>query len=147
MAHTFTKNHLHAVFSTKRRMRLITPDMKERLWQYMTGIAENIDLVTVAVGGMDDHLHMLFHLPPTLALCDALRLLKTNSSSWMSEHKHGFSWQEGYGAFAVSASNVPKVVKYIHDQEIHHRKMSFEDEYLGLLKKHGIDFDPRFVFD
>src|SRR5262249_1193625 len=142
-----SRSPAHAVFSTKERKRLITQDIKERLWQNMTGIAENIDLVTVAVGGMNDHLHLLFHLPPTLALADAMRLLKTNSSKWMGEHKQGFCWQDGYGAFAVSASNLPKVVKYIHDQEIHHGKMSFEDEYLELLRKHGIDFDPRFVFD
>src|SRR5262249_1049009 len=92
-----SRSPAHAVFSTKERKRLITQDIKERLWQYMTGIAENIDLVTVAVGGMDDHLHMLFHLPPTLALADAMRLLKTNSSKWLSQHKRGFCWQEGYG--------------------------------------------------
>ena len=147
MAHTFTKHHLHAVFSTKQRAKLISKDLQERLWQYLTGICHNTDLVPVAMGGMEDHVHMLFHLPPSRSLGDAMRLIKTNSSRWMNDHRKGFAWQEGYGAFAVSASVLAKVVRYIHNQEMHHRKMSFEEEYLGLLKKHGVEFDPRFVFD
>jgi putative transposase len=147
MAHTFTKNHLHVVFSTKQRKKLIPRDIQERLWQYLTGICRNIELIPVAIGGMDDHAHMLFHLPPSRSLGDAMRLLKTNSSKWMNDHRKGFAWQEGYGAFAVSASNLSKVVSYIHNQEKHHRKMSFEEEYLELLRKHGVEFDPRFVFD
>jgi REP element-mobilizing transposase RayT len=147
MAHTFTKNHRHAVFSTKHRKKLIPKDIQERLWQYLTGICRNIELIPVAIGGMDDHTHMLFHLPPSRSLGDAMRLLKTNSSKWMNDHRKGFAWQEGYGAFAVSASNLSRVVSYIHNQEKHHRKMSFEEEYLELLRKHGVEFDPRFVFD
>jgi putative transposase len=147
MAHTFTKNHLHVVFSTKQRKKLIPKDIQERLWQYLTGICRNIGVIPVAIGGMDDHTHMLFHLPPSRSLGDAMRLLKTNSSKWMNDHRKGFAWQEGYGAFAVSASNLSRVVSYIHNQEKHHRKMSFEEEYLELLRKHGVEFDPRFVFD
>jgi putative transposase len=135
------------VFSTKQRAKLISSDLQERLWQYLTGICHNIDLVPVAMGGMDDHVHMLFHLPPSRSLGDAMRLIKTNSSRWMNDHREGFAWQEGYGAFAVSASVLATVVRYIHNQELHHRKMSFEEEYLGLLKKHEVEFDPRFVFD
>ena len=125
MAHTFTKDHKHVVFSTKQRAKLISKDLWERLWQYMTGICHNIDLIPVAMGGMDDHAHMLFHLPPTLALADAVRLIKTNSSRWMNEHKEGFAWQEGYAAFAVSVSNLAKVVSYVRNQERHPR----EDEF------------------
>src|SRR5262245_31169251 len=133
MAHTFTQNHQHVVFSTKQRAKLIAKDIQERLWQYLTGICRNIDLVMVAVGGVEDHIHILFHLPPRCALSDAVRLLKTNSSRWMNDHRRGFAWQEGYGSFSVSVSNLAKVVSYIHNQEIHHRKMSFEEEYLELL--------------
>jgi putative transposase len=147
MAHTFTKNHLHAVFSTKQRANLISKEIEERLWQYLTGICRNIDVLLFAVGGTANHVHMLFHLPPSRALGDAMRLLKTNSSKWMNEHRKSFAWQEGYGAFSVSASNLTTVVRYIHNQEEHHRKMTFEDEYLGLLTKHGVEFDPKFVFD
>ena len=147
MAHTFTKNHLHAVFSTKERQKLIAEDSQPRLWKYVTGICQNIDLIPVAIGGMEDHLHLLFHLPPSRSLADAMRVIKTNSSKWMNEHQERFAWQDGYGAFGVSESNLAAVVKYIHSQKQHHRKMTFEDEYLALLKKHKIDFGPRFVFD
>ena len=82
MAHTFTQCHYHVVFSTKQRAKLIGTDIRERLWKYLTGISRNLDLIPVAVGGMDDHIHMLFHLPPDRALSDAIRLLKTNSSRW-----------------------------------------------------------------
>ena len=146
MAHTYSKNHLHVVFSTKERQRLISERLERRLWKYLTGISQNIGLVPVAVGGMPDHVHMLFHLPPSRALADALRTIKTNSSSWMKDHSLPFAWQDGYGAFSVSASNLGRVVKYIDSQKQHHRKMTFEDEYVGLLKKHGIEFDPEFIF-
>jgi putative transposase len=147
MAHTFTQHHMHVVFSTKNRRKLIIKETQEPLWKYLTGICHNIDLIPVAIGGVDNHVHMLFHLPPSRALGDAVRLVKTNSSKWMNEHGKEFAWQEGYGAFAVSASNLKAVVRYIHNQEQHHRKMSFEEEYLELLRRHGIEFDPRFVFD
>ena len=97
------------------------------------------------IGGVEDHVHLLFHLPPSLALARAVTLFKSNSSKWMNESGSKFAWQEGYGAFSVSASNLAAVVKYIQDQECHHRKISFEDEYLALLKKHGVEFDPRYV--
>lgn len=147
MSHTFTKNHIHAVFSTKNRAKIISSDIQERLWQYTTGICRGVDLVPVAIGGMPDHIHILFHLPPSRALADAMRLIKTNSSKWMNEQRPDFAWQEGYGAFSVSASNLDTVVNYIRTQEEHHRKISFEEEFLALLKRHGVEFDPRFVFD
>ena len=104
MAHTFTKNHLHVVFSTKERRRLIAQEMQERLWQYLTGICQNIDLVPVALGGMEDHVHMLFHLPPSRALADAMRVVKTNSSRWMNEHGGRF-WLAG-GIWSVQCEFV-----------------------------------------
>ena len=91
-------------------------------------------------------MHLLFHLPPSLALAKAVTLFKSNSSRWMNESSRKFAWQEGYGAFSVSTSNLAAVVRYIQDQESHHRKISFEDEYLMLLKKHGVEFDPKYVF-
>ena len=108
MAHTYTKNHLHVVFSTKERQKLISEQIERRLWKYLTGIRQNIGLVPVALGGMPDHVHMLFHLPPSRALADALRTIKTNSSAWMKDHSVPFAWQDGYGAFSVSASNLKK---------------------------------------
>ena len=103
-------------------------------------------MAAIAINGMADHVHILFHLPPTIALAKAVQLLKSNSSKWMNEHGRQFAWQEGYSAFSVSVSNTPTVAKYIRNQEQHHRKMTFQQEYEVLLRKHGIkmeDMSPR----
>jgi REP element-mobilizing transposase RayT len=147
MSHTYSQNHLHVVFSTKERRKLIAPSMQPRLWAYIAGIARNHKFLVLANGGMEDHVHLLIQLPPVLSLAKAVSLLKANSSSWMKEHGMKFAWQEGYGAFSVSASNLAAVERYIANQERHHRRRTFEDEFIALLKKHGIPFDPKFVFD
>ncbi len=146
MSHSYTLNHLHIVFSTKERQRLIEKQMQPRLWSYMAGIGRNHGFLVIANGGMEDHVHLLIQLPPVLTLSKAVTLVKANSSKWVSEHGIRFAWQEGYGAFAVSASSIAAVVRYINDQERHHRKMTFEDEFIGLLRKHGIECDPKYVF-
>jgi REP element-mobilizing transposase RayT len=92
---------------------------------------------------MDDHCHVLFQLPPTVTMADAILLIKTSSSQWMGKR---FSWQKGYGAFSVSGSNIPTVIRYITNQERHHRKMSFEQEFITLLERHGVEYDPKYVF-
>ena len=112
----------------------------------MNGICRNHNIIPIAIGGISDHAHALIHLPATMSLSKAMLALKSNSSRWMSEHARGFSWQEGYGAFSVSASVLPAVTRYIQNQEEHHKKISFEDEFLALLKKHGIEYDPKYVF-
>ena len=146
MAHTFVRNHLHVVFSTKDRLKVIPKETQPELWSYMAGICRNHDIASIAIGGSDDHAHALIHLPARIALSKVVLLLKANSSRWMREHGRKFAWQEGYGAFSVSESNTANVVKYIQNQEAHHRKMSFEDEYRTLLKKHGIAYDPNYIF-
>ncbi len=143
MSHSYAQNHIHLVFSTKNRERLIPNKMQERLWPYMTGICKNHDMLPFAVGGMPDHVHVLFRLPPTLALARAITLIKSNSSKWMGEHGRYFAWQEGYGAFSVSSSSISSVIKYIDGQELHHRKRTYEEEFLALLKKHNHPFDPK----
>ena len=143
MSHSYAQNHIHLVFSTKNRERLISNKMQERLWPYMTGICKNHDMLPFAVGGMPDHVHVLFRLPPTLALARAITLIKSNSSKWMGEHGRYFAWQEGYGAFSVSSSSISSVIKYIDGQELHHRKRTYEEEFLALLKKHKHPFDPK----
>lgn len=95
---------------------------------------------------MDDHIHLLIQIPASLPLAKAVLTIKSNSSRWANEEGHKFAWQQGYAAFSVSASLVPAVVQYIENREVHHRKMSFEDEFIALLKKHGLEFDPKFVF-
>ena len=98
MSHTFSQNHLHVVFSTKERKKLIPPSMQPKLWAYMAGIARNHEFLVLANRGMDDHVHLLIQLPPVLPLAKAVSLLKSNSSNWMNEHGMKFSWQKGYGA-------------------------------------------------
>jgi REP element-mobilizing transposase RayT len=147
MAHSYAQNHIHLVFSTKKRLKLIPKELQPRLWAYIAGICKNNDMLSFAVGGMPDHVHVLFRLPPTLPLVRAVTLIKSNSSKWLREKGLRFAWQQGYGAFSVSSSHVSKVIKYIDNQEMHHQRFTFEDEFITMLKKHGIAYDPEHVFD
>ncbi|MBZ5507594.1 MAG: transposase [Acidobacteriia bacterium] len=99
-----------------------------------------------SIGGMEDHIHLLLQFPPTLMIADAIRDIKSNSSGWMSREIGRFAWQQGYGGFGVSKSNIAAVVRYIQNQERHHRKMTFEEEFIALLEKHGIEYDRQYVF-
>ena len=103
-------------------------------------------MIALAVGGTENHVHILLHLPPKLALAKAVLLLKANSSKWMGEQGIDFSRQEGYGAFSVSSSNLDQVTRYIQNQEAHHWNASFEDEFRALLRKHGVEYDAKYVF-
>jgi REP element-mobilizing transposase RayT len=146
MAHSFSRNHLHVIFSTKERRKTIPREWQPRLWAYLAGICKNHGMIALAVGGTQDHVHLLFHLPPRLALAKAVLLLKSNSSKWMGEQGREFSWQEGYGAFSVSSSNLSAVMRYVQNQEAHHRKISFEEEFRTILKRHGVEYEPEYVF-
>ncbi len=146
MSHTYFQNVMHVVFSTKERCKTIPADMKERLWSYTAGICKRQKVFVHSIGGMEDHIHLLLQFPATIAISDAIKEIKANSSGWMSDEIGKFAWQEGYGAFSVSRSNIPAVVKYIQNQERHHRKINFEEEFIAFLEKHGIEYDPRCVF-
>lgn len=146
MSHSYAQNHIHLVFSTKNREKFLTRAFLPRLWAYTAAVCRNHDLLTFAVGGMEDHMHVLFRLPPTIPLSEAVALVKSNSSKWVGDLGKDFAWQEGYGAFSVSSSNIDSVIRYIENQEEHHRKIGFEDEFITLLEKHGIDYDPKYVF-
>ena len=146
MSHTYTRNYIHLVFSTKNRVQCIKKEIQPRLWAYMSTTYRNHDIITKEVGGIDDHVHLLFHLPATLALAKAVSLVKTSSSSWMKQFVPDFEWQEGYAGFGVSTSGLDAVIKYIHTQGSYHKKISFQREYIALLKKHNVDYDPRYVF-
>ena len=146
MSHTYAQNVIHVVFSTKDRRKLMPNGLRPRMWPYATGVCNNLGILAHAVGGMEDHIHLLIQIPPTLAVAKAVLTIKTNSSRWANEEGVKFAWQQGYGAFSVSSSIVPTVIRYIQNQEAHHRKMSFDAEFLALLKKHRIEFDPKFVF-
>jgi len=146
MPHTYAQNAIHVVFSTKDRAKLLPKDFQPRLWSYAAGICKKEGIFVHAIGGTDDHVHLLIQIPPSLALAKAVGTVKSNSSRWATEEGFPFAWQQGYAAFSVSASNLPAVVRYIQNQEAHHKKMTFETEFLALLKKHGVDYDPKFVF-
>jgi len=143
MSHTYQHNPVHIVFSTKDRRKLIPAESKARLWAYLAGVCKKQRIFVHEIGGMEDHLHMLIQIPLTLAFSDAMEEIKTSSSRWMGRN---FAWQRGFGVFGVSASNLNAVVRYIQMQEARHRKMTFEQEFIALLEKHGIAYDPRYVF-
>ena len=147
--HSFVSCLMHCVFSTKERRRLITPELQERLYPYLGGIARENKMKAIAIGGTADHLHALLSLPSTMSFAKAVQLIKGGSSKWIHdtfrEHRK-FGWQEGYGAFSVSSSQADKTIAYIQRQKEHHRKRSFQDEFIDLLDKHGIEYDRRYVF-
>jgi len=144
VSHTYTKNHFHIVFSTKDRRKLISKQAQPELWAYMAGICKNLGIWVHAIGGIEDHVHVLIELPIAIPLPKAVNLLKSNSSRFMSRSGR-FSWQEGYASFTVSASNIAAVKRYVRDQEAHHRKMTYEEEIFALLKKHGVEFESKYV--
>ena len=145
MSHSYSQNYIHLVFSTKNRVRSISREIQPRLWAYLATIYRNHEIVTEAVGGIDDHVHLLYRLPPTLMLSKSVSLVKTSSSSWMKQFVPDFDWQEGYGAFSVSVLNLQRVIKYIRNQGSYHKKISFQREYIALLKRHNVPYDPRYV--
>jgi REP element-mobilizing transposase RayT len=146
--HTHYHNNLiHLVFSTKNRENLIRREMEEPLRKYFVGIGHNEGFKILACGGIENHCHLLYVLPATITLSHTVQSLKANSSRWIREQAGRFQWQKGYGAFSVSESAKPKVLEYIANQREHHARHSFEDEFIALLKKHNVDYDPRYVFD
>lgn len=146
MSHTYAQNVVHVVFSTKDRRKAISAEFQPKLWAYAAAICKNVGILVHAIGGMEDHAHFLIQVPPSVAVAKAVLTIKSNSSRWANQEGHKLAWQEGYGAFSVSASIVPTVIRYIQNQEAHHRKMSFDEEFVALLKRHGVGFDPKFMF-
>ncbi len=146
MSHTYAQNVVHVVFSTKERHKSIANEFQPKLWAYVAGICRNLEIDLHSIGGVEDHVHLLIQVPPTLSLAKAVATIKSNSSRWAREDGHRLVWQQGYGAFSVSASVVPTVVEYIRNQKEHHKRMSFDAEFLELLKKHSVEYDPRYVF-
>ena len=149
MANTFSQCYHHFVFSTKNRLDLIDRSIEERVWSYIGGIARKHGIAPLQVGGIENHVHALTGSPPTVAPCQIAQWLKGESSHWIRqefEDLNNFGWQDGYGVFTVSKSHVPKVVEYIKCQRKHHQSKSFEDEYMQLLERHGINYDERYLF-
>ncbi|MDP4220931.1 MAG: IS200/IS605 family transposase [Bacteroidota bacterium] len=149
MAHTYISNYQHFVFSTKHRQKSLTPEIRERLWAYMGGIARNKNIVPIEIGGYDDHCHALLLLPATITLAKTAQVIKGVSSKWLSEtypELSSFRWQDAYGAFSVSVSQVDRTIAYIKNQEQHHKRLTFQEEYVSFLKKHNIEYDERYVW-
>ena len=150
MAHTFTNLLTHVIFSTKDRAPLIKPELQARLYPYMGGIIRDLQGKAVIINGTADHVHLLLSMPASLSVSETLRLLKSNSSKWINEEYNArspFAWQMGYGAFSVSHSNARSVVKYIQAQKAHHRRVTFQEEFVAFLKKNGIRFDERYIWE
>ncbi|MCF6284203.1 MAG: IS200/IS605 family transposase [Candidatus Hydrogenedentes bacterium] len=140
----------HMVFSTKHREPLITPDIRERVYSYLGGGIKGEKGIPILINGMEDHVHILAALHQDCSVSTVLRNIKANSSKWIHRDFSGhdnFAWQSGYGAFTVSASQKNSVSKYIENQEEHHKTMTFKEEFIGLLKKHGIEYDERYIWD
>ncbi|HAF03544.1 MAG TPA: IS200/IS605 family transposase [Spartobacteria bacterium] len=146
--HSFNSCLIHCVWSTKNREPLLTSDLRDRLWPYLGGIAKQNKMNALAIGGASDHVHILISLPATLSVAKAVQLLKGNSSKWIHEtfpKLRGFEWQEGYGAFSISISGVDETVAYIRNQEEHHRRRSFREEVMAMLRKHDADYDEALL--
>ena len=148
MANTYTQIHIHAIFAVQNRLSLVQKQWKDELEQYITGIIENNGHKLLKIGGMPDHVHVLFGMRPTQSISDLLQDIKGSSSLWINKKRlvrGKFSWQEGYGAFSYGKSQINDVVQYITNQEIHHKKRTFAEEYLEFLKLFEIEFDERYV--
>jgi len=148
MANTYTQIYLHFVFTVKNRASLISPAWKEELFKYITVIVQNHGHKLIAINGMPDHMHVFIGYKPHQLIPELMQDIKASSSKWINERmfiKGKFRWQEGYGAFSYSHSHIDRVVKYIINQERHHKKKSFMDEYRSLLEKYNIDYDERYI--
>jgi putative transposase len=149
MPSTYTNLLYHIVFSTKERQPLITSDFKGELYHYIGGIIRAEGGKQLEIGGIEDHVHILAKLKPAIAVSDALRLIKANSSKWANEGKSKtrFAWQEGFAAFSVSESQVDPVTHYIRHQEEHHAGQTYQEEFVTLLERHGVEYDLRYLWD
>jgi putative transposase len=147
MSHTYVSSLIHCVFSTKNRRDLIAEEIQPQLWAFVGGIARKNGFKALIVGGTPNHAHVLLSLLATLPLSKAMQLIKGASSHWMNEnHTRDFAWQEGYGAFTVGISQKDQTISYIRRQPEHHKKRSFEEEFVTFLKKHGVEYDPQHVW-
>lgn len=150
MANTYSQIYIQIVFAVQERACLIDRSWREELFRYITGIVTNKKQKLIAIRGAGDHIHVLIALQPDMALSDLIRDIKSNSSSFTNEKRFvrgKFYWQEGFGAFSYSKSQLDSVAKYVLNQEAHHSKQSFREEYLELLTKFEVEFDERYVFN
>jgi len=150
MPQSLSKVYTHIIFSTKHRENLIDKRIENDLYNYIGGICKDFECNPVQVGGYKNHIHILCLLSRKIAQMDLIQHVKQGSSKWiktMDEKYSNFYWQDGYGIFSVSPRSVDKVIEYINKQDIHHKKLSFKEEYRKFLKQYDIDYDERYVWD
>jgi REP element-mobilizing transposase RayT len=147
MSHTSGNILLHLIFSTHRRLPLIKPEFRDDLFAYLSGIIREMNGAALIINGTTDHVHMLVRIRPSQSAAEIARVAKANSSRWIRERSPEFAWQTGYGVFSVSESNIPSVTKYIATQEEHHKKHSFQDEFVAFLKKNRIAYDEKYIWN
>ena len=150
MANTYSQIYIQVVFSVKGRQNLILSNWKDELHKYICGIVSGTKQKVLAIGGVADHIHILISVNPSVSISDLVKDIKANSSRWINERsfiKGKFQWQEGFGAFSYSYKEIDRVVKYINNQEKHHQKKTFKDEYLEFLDNFKVEFDEKYVFD
>ena len=149
MPNTYTQIHIHAVFVVQSKECIIAPKWEEELYKYIMGIIKANKHKPLVINGTANHIHILFGMRPSQSLSDLMQDIKGNSSKWINEKKFlkgRFAWQEGYGAFSYSKSQLPVLINYINNQKVHHRKKKFLEEYVELLESFGIEYDKRFIF-
>jgi REP element-mobilizing transposase RayT len=149
MANSYGSLFYHIIFSTKNRVRHIHPDIENRVWSYLGGIARKHSMTAIEIGGIEDHVHALVLAPNRFSPADIAQFLKGDSSKWIHNEftdLRDFGWQDGYAPFTVSKSIVPDVVHYIKDQRKHHHKKTFQEEYIEFLEKHGVEYDERYLW-
>lgn len=149
MAGTYTQIHLHLVFAVQNRHSLIYDSWKERLYQYITGIIQQQKHKVIIINGMPDHLHIVIGMRPTQSLSELMQDIKGSSSKWINDNKLAtgkFTWQQGYGAFSYNRSQLPKLIDYVKNQEEHHKKKTFSEEYKDFLKAFEVEFDEKYIF-
>ncbi len=150
MAGTFSQLYIQIVFAISKRQNLIAPSWKDELHKYISGIVTGMKQKSIIVNGMPDHVHLFVGLKPSMAISDLVREVKCNSTNFINDKqfvKGKFNWQEGFGAFSYSHSHIHRVYNYILNQEAHHKKQSFREEYIGLLKKFEVEYNEVYLFD
>ncbi|MEI6949272.1 IS200/IS605 family transposase [Paraflavisolibacter sp. H34] len=149
MSNTYTQIHLQFVFAVQHRAALINASWKERLHQYLTGLIQNYKHKMLQINSMPDHIHILIGLRPSQAISEIVQHVKTESTKWINDCRltpSRFAWQEGYGCFSYSKSSLPQVIRYIQNQEKHHQKVTFLQEYKAFLDAFEVEYDPRYLF-
>ena len=150
MANTYSQIYIHIVFAVKGRDNLISPKRKDELYKYITGIISNEGQKLIAINGMPNHIHILIGIKPNKSLSDLVRDIKANSSRFINEQRWiagKFEWQKGFGAFSYSQSQLNTVIKYIENQEVHHRTKTFKEEYIEFLEHFNVPFDSNYIFE